>query len=190
MHVLVVGAVTVGFGAYGLATGSGNAVPYVVMVVAGAVLVAALEPDEGFSAVALGGLTFWAAGHLAGGTVGLDHDRILYNALLPGGLHYDNVVHFVGFGSAGLVWWESTRRWLRVDGSHRVGIWVAVWLVGMGVGALNEVVEFIATLVMAHTNVGGYHNTGRDLVANMCGSAVAGTIAARRAERGRPAGSG
>ena len=43
---------------------------------------------------------------------------------------------------------------------------VAVWLAGMGVGAFNEVVEFFTTLVLEDTNVGGYQNTGRDLVAN------------------------
>jgi hypothetical protein len=44
---------------------------------------------------------------------------------------------------------------------------------GMGFGALNEVVEFIATLTMPETNVGGYQNTGWDLVANLAGSIVA-----------------
>lgn len=50
----------------------------------------------------------------------------------------------------------------------------------MGIGALNEVLEFIATLVLVDTNVGGYRNTGRDLIANLLGAAVAGIIAARR----------
>lgn len=40
------------------------------------------------------------------------------------------------------------------------------------------------TLALEDTNVGGYRNTSRDLVANMLGSAVAAVIAARR-ERAR-----
>jgi hypothetical protein len=47
---------------------------------------------------------------------------------------------------------------------------------GLGFGALNEVVEFAATLLIPDTNVGGYRNTGWDLVANLFGATVAATI--------------
>ena len=47
---------------------------------------------------------------------------------------------------------------------------------GMGFGALNEVVEFAATLMMPSTNVGGYVNTGWDLVANLAGCVIAAII--------------
>jgi len=42
----------------------------------------------------------------------------------------------------------------------------------MGFGALNEVVEFIATLTIPETNVGDYINTGWDLVYNLLGCGV------------------
>lgn len=64
----------------------------------------------------------------------------------------------------------------------RPGTMVAgVWLMGMGLGALNEVVEFVATLVQPQSNVGGYRNTGFDLVFNMLGSGVVALWALRRA---------
>ena len=44
---------------------------------------------------------------------------------------------------------------------------------GLGFGALNEVVEFAATLLVPETNVGGYRNTGWDLVANLFGATAA-----------------
>jgi hypothetical protein len=44
---------------------------------------------------------------------------------------------------------------------------------GMGFGALNEVVEFVATLLVPETNVGGYENTGWDLVSNLVGVLLA-----------------
>ena len=56
---------------------------------------------------------------------------------------------------------HPTLGWLIVAGSAALGL-----------GALNEVIEFIATLTMA-TNVGGYVNTGWDLVANLVGVVVA-----------------
>jgi hypothetical protein len=43
----------------------------------------------------------------------------------------------------------------------------------MGFGAANEVVEFIATITLPGTNVGGYENTGWDLVANLVGCLLA-----------------
>lgn len=180
-------AVVVAFLAYGLATGADLAVPYAVIVTAGAVFVAAVEPPGGFSRVVLGGLALWAVGHLAGGSVGIGDDRTLYNAVLPGGLHFDNAVHFVGFGTSGLAWWEATRPWLPAATGHPAGVWAAVWLAGMGVGALNEVLEFVVTLLVEDTNVGGYRNTGRDLIANLLGAAVAGAIASARHRRA-PAG--
>ena len=175
--------VAAGFVTYGLVTGSNVAIPYGVMVLGGMTLIAAVEPPDGFSGLALGGLTFWAVGHLAGGIIGLDGDRVLYNAFVGGLVHYDNIVHFVGFGTAGLVWWEAVRSSVRIDPSHAVGVGVAVWFVGMGIGALNEVIEFVATLVLPDTNVGGYHNTGRDLIANMLGAATAGAVVVRRIRR-------
>ena len=42
----------------------------------------------------------------------------------------------------------------------------------MGFGALNELVEFVATLIVPETNVGGYLNTGWDLVANLFGATL------------------
>ena len=51
-----------------------------------------------------------------------------------------------------------------------------------GRGALNEVVEFAASHLLSATNVGGYENTGRDLVANLCGSLTAGVLLSRRIE--------
>jgi hypothetical protein len=47
---------------------------------------------------------------------------------------------------------------------------------GMGLGALNELVEFAATLLIPETNVGGYMNTGWDLVANLVGAMIAATL--------------
>ena len=47
---------------------------------------------------------------------------------------------------------------------------------GMGLGAFNEIVEFVATLTVPETNVGGYANTGWDLVANGVGATIAAVL--------------
>jgi hypothetical protein len=46
----------------------------------------------------------------------------------------------------------------------------------MGVGALNEVVEFLATRLLPETNVGGFENTGWDLVFNTHGASAAAVL--------------
>jgi hypothetical protein len=54
----------------------------------------------------------------------------------------------------------------------------------LGFGALNEVVEFAATLLVPETNVGGYVNTGWDMVSNLVGATTA-AAAIWMAERAR-----
>jgi uncharacterized membrane protein YjdF len=176
---VVIGLGLIGFGALGAMNAAKLTVPYLIIVGGGALAVGYADGRRPLSRIAIIGLAVWGVGHLAGGIVEISHGRILYNALLPGRVHFDNVVHFIGFGAAGLAFWE----W--VQPSHSAATpaasWFIVWVAAMGIGAFNEVIEFAATHLLSATQVGGYQNTGRDLVANMLGGAVAGTIAARRA---------
>ena len=177
----VAGIATAGFGIFGAATGVGQTVTYMVTVVMLGALLLRLDRTVQFSNLVAIGVTAWAVGHLAGGLIELDGDRVLYNAVLAPHLRYDNVVHFFGFGFAGVAAWEALApRFIARDvGPMAVGI--AVWLFGMGIGALNEVVEFAIALNVEESNIGGYLNTGRDLVANLLGAAAAGIVVARRA---------
>ncbi|MGI8809825.1 MAG: hypothetical protein ACR2KK_18685, partial [Acidimicrobiales bacterium] len=178
----VVAAYVAAWCAYGLIAGSQNTASYVVIVSAVALAVAAADARVHFSRIVLAGLAMWGFGHLAGGLVALDGpgDRILYNAVFLRWGHFDNVVHAIGFGTSGIAVWEATRSWLPAEPGHRLGTAVVVCLLGQGVGAFNEVVEFWSTHLLVDTNVGGYENTGRDLVANLLGSAVAGWWVSRR----------
>lgn len=58
--------VVAGSVAYGIVNDLPLSLPYGVIVVGGALLAAALEPEEGFSPLVLVGLSLWAVGHLAG----------------------------------------------------------------------------------------------------------------------------
>jgi hypothetical protein len=154
-----------------------------VIVAAMALSVAAADPRVGFSTVVLVGLAAWGFGHMVGGLVPIGDDRVVYNAVVARWIHVDNVVHFFGFGFAGAACWEATREWLPARPGHPVGVAVVVCLFGAGVGAINEVAEFAATHLLDATNVGGYENTGRDLVANLLGSSGAGALVSRREAR-------
>jgi hypothetical protein len=178
----VVGVYIVAWAVYGLVAGSRLAAPYIVIVAAVALAIAAADAKVHFSMLVLVGLAVWGFGHLAGGLVDLEGpgDRILYNAVFLRWGHFDNVVHAIGFGTAGIGVWEATRAWLPAEPGHRLGTAIVVCLLGQGVGAFNEVVEFGASHLLAATNVGGYENTGRDLVANLLGTALAGWLVSRR----------
>lgn len=100
--------------------------------------------------------------------------RVLYSLwLIPGRLKYDHIIHAYGFGTTTWVCWQGLRAILRsYDARVRptLGLMVLSAAAGLGFGALNEVVEFAATLLVPETNVGGYINTGWDLVANTAGA--------------------
>ena len=92
----------------------------------------------------------------------------------------DSVVHCFGFGSATWLIWEA----LRASVQYRLGrkLYPSAGMIalcifaGMGLGAMNEIIEFVAVLNIPETNVGGYTNTCQDLISNLCGSLVAGLL--------------
>jgi putative membrane protein len=54
---------------------------------------------------------------------------------------------------------------------------------GSGLGAINEVLEFLAVVSVPDTNVGGYENTALDLVCNLLGALLAVIFLAFRRKR-------
>lgn len=147
------------------------------------------------SAGALWCLSVWGFLHMAGGLLTVpagwpveSASRVLYTLwLIPERIKYDHVVHAFGFGTTTWVCWQGLRAAFRRRGATVVpafGVLVLAAAAGLGFGALNEVVEFAATLLVPETNVGGYLNTGWDLVANTVGATVAATLIWKYDRRG------
>ncbi|MBX3442879.1 MAG: DUF2238 domain-containing protein [Planctomyces sp.] len=143
----------------------------------------------GLSRVALWGLSLWGLMHMAGGLLPVPESwpihgdkRVVYSWwLIPGTLKYDQLVHAFGFGVTTLVCWEGLRAILKSQGAGPApaptpGMLTLCAAAGMGFGALNEVIEFVAVLLVPETNVGGYENTGWDLVANLVGATAAAVL--------------
>ncbi len=138
------------------------------------------------SAAALWCLSFWGLAHMAGGLLPVPltwpiegNMRVLYSWwIIPRYLKYDQVIHAYGFGVTTWVCWQGLASAVRPMGNlrPRLGVLVLCMAAGMGFGATNEVVEFIATLTVPETNVGGYVNTGWDLVSNMAGCTIAAVL--------------
>jgi hypothetical protein len=121
--------------------------------------------------------------HLSGGLLPGPDEAILYDQwLVPGVLKYDQLVHFVNCAALALACFVVLRRWLR-PGIALVGPAFAAAAMACGLGAVNEVFEYLASLLFHDLDVGGYDNTGWDLVFNLAGAL---TMATWLALSGRP----
>ena len=99
---------------------------------------------------------------------------MLYNLwLVPRWVKFDQLVHVYGAAVGTWVCWQGLRSAveLRRPGTGPVALCV---FAGMGLGALNETAEYLTTRIVSDTNVGGFENTGWDLVSNLIGATVAG----------------
>lgn len=167
---------------------------YIAVMVVLMGVVWGVHHSVGLSRGALWALSLWGLAHMAGGLVRIPPGwpalggRVLYNLwLVPGLLKYDQVVHAYGFGVTTWVCWQGLAAAFANRGlalRPTAGLLVLVAAAGMGFGALNEVVEFVATRLVPETNVGGYENTGWDLVANLVGAAAT-AVAVRLLDRRR-----
>jgi hypothetical protein len=143
------------------------------------------------SSAVLWSLSVWGLLHMAGGLIAVPDgwpvdggSQVLYSLwLMPGLLKFDHLVHAYGFGVATWVCWQGLRAAIDRrggDATPTLGLMLLTAIAGMGLGAANELVEFVATILFPSTNVGGYVNTGWDLFANMIGATCAVTIIGSR----------
>ncbi|MEI6222507.1 MAG: hypothetical protein WCP97_07110, partial [bacterium] len=86
---------------------------------------------------------------------------------------YDQFVHIVGFGAATLMMAHLFKPLLKPGAERTISFAILLIMAGLGVGAVNELVEFAVTLVVPNNGVGGYMNTCLDLAADTIGAVVA-----------------
>lgn len=123
-------------------------------------------------------LTLWALMHMAGGSVHIKGTVLYKLILVPLSntipiFRYDQLVHIIGFGTATVAMYYLLRPLLRPDINGWWSLSIVVISTGLGVGAFNEIVEFLITVFVQETKVGGYLNTSLDLVSNFVGSIAA-----------------
>ena len=151
---------------------------YVGVLVFFAVLILATLRKTNFDYITLWGLSIWGLLHMSGGSLRIG-DGVLYalevfKFLNVGDtyvLKFDQVVHAFGFGVTTLVAYHILKT--RIKNMHRGLLYGLCVFIAMGAGALNEIVEFLAVAILPKTGVGGYFNTGLDLVFNGLGSLIA-----------------
>jgi hypothetical protein len=116
----------------------------------------------------LWGLMAWAYLNMSGGGLHIG-GRKLYELILVhisesyGIFRYDQFVHTVGFGGLTLLMCYLLTRILPSRPKQWTAVSMLVVMAGLGVGALNEIVDFMATVVMPETGVGGYQHSALTL---------------------------
>jgi len=180
----------VGFSIWFMSQGNFEFIVYVATMLILVVLVGSSLRRAEYPIAMLWALALWGLAHMAGGGVPVG-DSVLYSYVLfpivgTGEmtiLKYDQVVHGFGFAvTAWLLWHLMAHHYPMLR--HSWTIYVYPVLASIGLGAVNEIIEFSAVLMVADTNVGGYYNTALDLVFNSCGAIIAILLVAR-SERGQ-----
>jgi hypothetical protein len=154
----------------------------VLLVIVG--LIAWLLPKMKLPTWSLWLLSILGLLHALGGGVKV-HGDVLYNfVLIPivnNGVNgitiwrFDQLVHPYGTAVAAVILYFVIARAAKLPRVWMVGI---AALAAMGIGSLNEVIEFITKITIPHTDVGGYNNTALDLCSNLIGSLIGSSIAA------------
>jgi hypothetical protein len=179
--VTIVIAALVGFCIFGFATGAPSTVGYEVSVLVIGVAILwlrrAVVPDLLALALALAAIL-----DLAGGLINVGQD-VLYNASVGPfsktlGTHYLQYDHFAHAYATFVITYAC---WVMLAAPYaaaqrRRDLVILAVGTAVGLGALNEVVEFIATLAHHGAHVGGYFNTGWDLICNLIGACAAGVV--------------
>jgi len=172
-------AYVAGFTIWFLVIGNYEFIVYVLTMLGLIALVAASLHSAAYPPAMLWALTVWGLAHMAGGGVPVG-DSVLYSLrlvpLVETGnffiLKYDQVVHAFGFGvTTWLLWHLLVHHYPQTRGSATAAVYPVIG--AMGLGALNEMIEFTAVLIVPETNVGGYYNTALDLVFNAAGAVIA-----------------
>lgn len=136
-----------------------------------------------FHRLTLLGLALWGLMHLSGGLLPIPQayadgeagvQPVLYNLRLVSWLpKYDQIVHAFGFGMAAIAAYEALQAHFKRALPVNIQMGIILFLIALGLGSLNEIIEFVAVISLPNTNVGGYYNTGWDMISNGTGALIA-----------------
>lgn len=175
------GLYMLGFGVHYLRALNFEFLAYYLVLVAGFVAVYTTLNRSQFPLYVLWGLSLWGLLHMAGGSVPLG-DTVLYGYkiypfFVGEGQFYilkmDQVIHAFGFGVSALVAHHLlAAHAFRADAS-RFWLGMTAVLVAIGLGSLNEVIEFLVLVTVEENGVGDLYNMGLDLIFNLVGAIIA-----------------
>ncbi|HIG52294.1 TPA: DUF2238 domain-containing protein [Candidatus Pacearchaeota archaeon] len=126
----------------------------------------------------------WVVLHLFGGILYFGgtrlYDIVLINLLGPPYdiLKYDQFVHTYCYFAIAILLYYPLKKYMKV--SSKIPLIVFAILSAIGIGLLNEVIEFgMVIFADAADAVGGYYNTALDLVFNLIGAIIGAVFVSR-----------
>lgn len=162
------------FSVNALARGNVEFIYYTALMVLSISIILFIHRKMHFYPIVLMSLSLLGLLHLLGGNIYIGTTRLYDLYFLPGAIRYDNLVHM--FGSSIMVMLAYALVTPILDDKFELsrGYFILLLvLIGMGLGAINELVEFLAVLVFdVSQQVGDYTNTLLDLVFNTVGSII------------------
>ena len=175
--LVVLALMILGFGASFLARGNTEFIIYVGVIVFFTALIGLSMRKVTYTDATLISLTVWAGMHFAGGGIPVGDGRLYDFMLVPLSekvpiFRYDQLVHIWGFFASTLVMYCLVKAAFGDRIRSSVSLAIVVIMAGLGVGAFNEIVEFLVTLAVPSTGVGGYMNTALDLCADLIGAMI------------------
>lgn len=176
-NIFGIGAFTILF----LFRGNYEFIMYVVVLSGLMAFVISTHKIFHYSLSLLWALTIWSLLHLIGGGLEYAPGEVFYKLMIisiigePYNiLKYDQIVHFYGFWVSAILAFYILKASLKEPVLHARSIIFVIVMTSLGLSAVNEIVEFLATVFIPETNVGGYENTAIDLVSNFLGACCAG----------------
>ena len=175
-------AYVIGFGIYYLMIQNYEFLIYVVELVFLIGFVSYLHKKFNFSTAVLLGASIWGLLHMAGGSLRVGSTKLygwiiypLFSESITGTdiFRFDQFAHFYCYVVVTVMLFYVLKVYLHQGQIHKFAVSVLLVFMGMGVGALNELIEFIPVLLPIDQGVGDYFNTLWDIVFNTLGAITA-----------------
>jgi putative membrane protein len=117
--------------------------------------------------------------HTSGGGLSINNRRLYEYIIFPLSgepyniFRFDQLVHMLGTFIATIVVFYLLRPLLKEIMYRQAALVLVIIMAGVGVGSINELIEFIVTVFIPDNGVGGYENTVIDMGANLIGAMLA-----------------
>jgi uncharacterized membrane protein YjdF len=170
------------FSLYYITTNNYEFMWYIAIMVFIVSLMIELNSKFEFSTGVLIGASIWGLMHMLGGSLIVGGKRLYSYMIYDFGIEsfagtpifkFDQFAHFYCYIVVTLILFYIFKKYVDLDEVSWLFLSVLLIFAGMGVGALNEIFEFIPVLIFKETGVGGYFNTMWDIVFNTLGAIVA-----------------
>jgi len=170
-------------GIYFSSIGNSEFLWYVVILSLLIMLMIYLHKKFKFPSIVLAGASLWGLLHMLGGGLIINGGKLytlilinIYDSNIPGMqiLKYDQFLHFYTYIIVTFILFYILNPFLKEKYNWLI-ISVLLVFTSVGVGAGNEIIEFVPVVFWGNTGVGGYHNTLLDLIFNTLG-AITGVL--------------